>query len=118
MGKRRRAKSGIIGTCAVEGAIRVFNADDRMIASTNPSWLKTAINILTGLLGWVGLEINVRKTVGMVCQLCRAVGIREDKAYKRQMMGEGQSYQERQREQVQCLECGKYLSRRSLDIHQ
>ena len=33
------------------------------------------------------------------------------------MTGEGQSYHERQNEQVQCTECGKDLARVSLDIH-
>ena len=71
-----------------------------MVASTNPVWLQNEFDTLTGIFDRVGLRTNVRKTVGMVCQPCWAVGVQADKAYKRRMMGEGRSYQERQREQV------------------
>ena len=77
-----------------------FYAENGMVASTNPGWLKNAIEIMPGLLGQVGMQTNVRKTVGMVCQPCWAVGVQADKAYKRRMTGEGRSYQERQRERV------------------
>ena len=50
---------------------------------------------MMGVFDWVGLRTNVQKTVGMVLQLCRAVGVCTDEAYKRRMMGEGQIYQER-----------------------
>ena len=33
------------------------------------------------------------------------------------MMGAGRIYKERQRERVNCLECGKDLARDSLDVH-
>ena len=63
-----------------------------MVAYTNPLWLQTTFHTLTGLFNQVGLRKNVRKTMGMVCQPCRAVGIREDEVYKRRMMGEGWNY--------------------------
>ena len=66
-----------------------------MLASTNPVWLQTAFGTLTGIFDRVGLRKNVWKTVGMVFQPCRAVGVRANEAYKRRMTGEGQSYQER-----------------------
>ena len=88
-----------------------------MVASTNPVWLQNAFDTLTGIFDRVGLRTNVRKTVGMVCQPYRVVGVREDEAYKRRMTGEGRSYQERQHEWVQCPECGNDLKRGSLAIH-
>ena len=42
-------------------------ADDRMVSSTDPVWLQTAFNTPTGIFNRVGLQKNVRKTVGMVC---------------------------------------------------
>ena len=71
----------------------VFYADDRVVASTDPVWLQTTFDMLMGIFNHVGLKTNVCKTVGMVCQPCRAVGVRAKEAYKHRMMGEGQSYQ-------------------------
>ena len=71
----------------------VFNADDRVVASTDPVWLQTTFDMLMGIFNHVGLKTNFRKTVGMVCQPCRAFGVRAEEAYKHRMMGEGQSYQ-------------------------
>ena len=89
-----------------------FYVDDRMVASTEPGWLQTLVDTLKGIINRVGLRTNVQKTVGMVCQPCRVVGVRAYEAYKLWMTGEGRSYQERQRERVQCMECRKDLSRR------
>ena len=73
-------------------------------------WLKSIFYTLTGLFDWVGLQTKVRKTVGMVCKLFHAVGVRSDEAYTRRMMGEGRSFKERQRERVLCPECMKGLA--------
>ena len=94
-----------------------FYEDNGMVASNNLGWIQTAFDMLTGILDRVGLRKNFRKTVGMVCQPCRADGVWADKAYKRRMMGYGRSYQERHRERVRCTECGKDLARGSLDTH-
>ena len=47
-------------------------ADDGMVASSDPRWLQGYFSTLVGLFDRVGLRINVRKTVGMVCCLCQA----------------------------------------------
>ena len=70
-----------------------------------------------GLSDRMGLRTNVQKTVGVVCQLCRAVEVQAGEAYKRRITGEGKNYQERQRGWVQCTECGKDLARGLLAIH-
>ena len=70
-----------------------FYADGKMVASTYPGWIHTAFSTLVGLFNWVVLQKNVRKTVGMVFQPCRAFGVRADEAYKLWMTGERQSYQ-------------------------
>ena len=60
-----------------------------MVVSTNPGWLQTAFDMLIGIFDWLGLRTNDRKTVVMVCQPCRVVRVRADKAYKIQIAGEG-----------------------------
>ena len=84
----------------------MFYADDGMVASSDPAWLQGAFNALVGLFDRVGLQTNVRKTVGMVCHPCQAAGNITKAAYGRRIMGEGNSYRERQRDQVECEECG------------
>ena len=49
-----------------------------MVASTNLGWIQTEFDMLTGLFDRVGLKKNVKKTVGMVCHLCQAAGVRAD----------------------------------------
>ena len=68
-------------------------SDNVMVASTNPVWLQTVFEMLMGIFERVGLQTNIQKTVGIVFQRCRAVGVRADEAYKHRMMGEGQVYQ-------------------------
>ena len=45
-----------------------FNADDGVVASTDPGWLQSEFDLLTGLFDRIGLQTNIRKTVGMVCR--------------------------------------------------
>ena len=44
--------------------------------------------MLMGLFDRVGLQKNVRKTVGMVCRTCQADGVRAEDAYNQRMRGE------------------------------
>ena len=69
-----------------------FYADDGMVASSNPVWIHTAFEILTGLFDWVRLKNNVQKTVGMVFHILRVVGLQSDKFYNRRMPGVGWDY--------------------------
>ena len=43
----------------------------------------------------MGLHTSAGKTAGMVCRPCQASGNQLEAAYRRQMTGEGPSYQER-----------------------
>ena len=72
---------------------------------------------LTGIFYWVGLKMNIRKTVGMFCHPCQAARIRVDKAYTRWTTGAEITYKKGQQERVICRECGKDLVRGSLDVH-
>ena len=57
---------------------------------------------LRRLFDQVLMKTNVKKTVGMVCQLCRSAGVQSEQAYTQRMTGEGRSYKESQREPFNC----------------
>ena len=97
--------------------VAFFYANDGMVASTYPGWIQSAFDMLTGLFDRVGLRMNVRKTVGVVCRTFRASGVRADEAYTQSMKGEEGRFRERQRERVLFLECGKELAKESLVTH-
>ena len=97
--------------------VEFFYAEYGVVASTDPGWLQSAFNLLTGLFDWVVLRTNVRKTVGMMFQPCQATGVRADKAYTRSMTGEGRRFKDKKRERVLCPECGKELAKGSLVTH-
>ena len=99
------------GTSTADGESGIFYADDGVVASTDPGWIQSAFDLLTGLFDQAGLRTNVRKTVGMVCRTFRAARVRADKAYTRRMMGEGRIFKERQKDRVSCPECGKELAK-------
>ena len=69
----------------------LFYADDGMVASSDPVWLQGLFNALVGLFDRVGLQTNVRKTVGMVCHPCQAAGNLTTEAYGRRITEEGHS---------------------------
>ena len=83
----------------------LFYADDVMVASSDPRWLQGAFSNLVGLFDRVGLRTNVGKTVGMVCHPCQAAGTQLEASYRRQITGEGPSYQEQQKGRVHRREC-------------
>ena len=56
----------------------VFNADDGVVASTDPGWFQLVLDLLSGLFDQVGLRIKILKTVGMVCRTCREDRVRAD----------------------------------------
>ena len=88
----------------------LFYADDAMVASLDPRWLQGAFSTLVGLLDRVGLRTTVGKTVRMVFRQCQAAGTQSEAAYGQRMTGEGTSYRERQKVQVQCRECGEEMA--------
>ena len=67
-------------------------------------WFQLEFNTLTGLFDRVGIRTNIHKIVGMVCRPYRAADVQAEKAYTRQMIGEGRSFKESQRERVICPE--------------
>ena len=62
-----------------------FNADDGVVASTDPGWIQSAFDLMTGVFDRLGLRTNIHKAVGMVCLPCQASGVRSFEAYNRRM---------------------------------
>ena len=73
---------------------------------------------LVGLFERVGLRTNVGKTVIMTCRPFPAAGNQSEVAYERKMTGEGPTYCDRQKERVECGDCGKEMAVGSLESHQ
>ena len=89
-----------------------------MVVSSDPAWIQGAFTALVGLFDRVGLLTKFRKTVSMVCHPCQAgAENRTEEAYRRSITGEGRSYAERQRERIECMECGELLAVRSMSSH-
>ena len=59
--------------------------DDGMVAYTDPGWIHSEFDTLTGLPDRVVLRTNVRKTVEIVFRPCWAAGVWSDEAYTRRI---------------------------------
>ena len=81
----------------------LFYANNRVVAYTNPGWLQSEFDMIMGLFDRVGLQTNVRKTVGVVFRTFRAARVQAEKSYTWRMTGEGIRFKVRQRERVICL---------------
>ena len=88
----------------------LFYADNGVVESLVPLWLKGAFDTLVGLFYRVDLRTNSVKTVGMVFRPCQAAGNQSEAAYGKLIMGEAPTYRERQKGQVQCRECGEEMA--------
>ena len=60
---QQRADEGHVRLTAKAAFFYVYN---RMVASTNPGWIQSAFDTLTGIFERVGLRKKIRKIVGMV----------------------------------------------------
>ena len=58
------------------------------------------------------------KTARMTCRPCPAAGNHLEVAYGRKMTGEGPTYRERQKERVECGDCGKGVAAGLLENNQ
>ena len=65
----------------------LFYADNSMLTSSDPQWLKWAFTQLVGMFDRVGLNTNTRKTVSTTCRPCSTTGNRSEEAYGRLMTG-------------------------------
>ena len=67
----------------------LFYADDGLITSPRPARIQAALDVLMEMFDRVGLQTNINKRVGMVCQTCYIFGGRSEAVYTCQMMGVG-----------------------------
>ena len=95
----------------------LFYADDGMLASSDPQWLRWAFTQLVGLFDRVGLNTNTGKMVSMTCRPCNTTGNWSEEAYGRLITGDGPTFRERNRERFTCGDCGKEVAAGSLDYH-
>ena len=95
----------------------LFYGDDGMVSSSDPQWLQVAFSTLVGMFNRVSLRTHVSKIIDMVCCPCQAAGTQSEAAYRRWIMGEGPTYQERQKGQVQCRKYGEDMTAGSLAGH-
>ena len=95
----------------------ILYTSNGIVSSTNSVWLKTTFDTLKKVFDRLGLQKNVRKNVGMICQTCWVNGMGEYKSYTQRVKGEGQSYRESHWEWVICPQCRKDLAKGSLVTH-
>ena len=95
----------------------LFYVDDIMVAFSEPQWLQGAFSTLVRLFYRVGLRTNVGKTISMVCCPCQAAGNQSKAAHGIRMTGEGPSYWEKHKGQVQCRYYGEDMSAGSFAGH-
>ena len=80
----------------------LFYADNFMVASLDPHWLQGAFSTLVVLFDKVSMRTNFGKTVNMVCRPLQAVWTQLEVVYRRQITGEGSTYQDQQKGRFQC----------------
>ena len=76
------AGTGGLGLTTID-LVAYFYANNGILASTQLERIQMAFGVLNDLLNLVGLHINMKKTVGMVCQPCHAPGGMSEEAYTR-----------------------------------
>ena len=94
-----------------------FYSDNIILALTQAHQLQRAFNVLEEIFKWVGLCINVGKTVSISFQPCRMIGRHSAEDCCLGMTGEGLTYQERTRLRLLCLRCDSDLEAGFLETH-
>ena len=110
------AGMGVLCLTIIDLAAYLY-ADNGLVASTQPERLQRVFDVLTGFFDQVGLCKIAGKTVGMVCQPCHAPGGILEESYKIRTTGIGETFWERQRRRVECLECGVEVAEGLLLTH-
>ena len=88
---------------AVQWLAKFLYANYDLLSSPITDRLQADLDFLAGLFYWGGLQTNLNKTVGMVCQPCNIFGRHLDMTYMRQITRVGSSFWEWQHEIVRCL---------------
>ena len=84
--------------------VAYFYDDDGLLVTTSAAITQQAFHILIEIFKWVGLRTNVRKTVIVEFQPCRAIGGHSTEDDGLRMTGEGRTHWVRLRQGFQCLD--------------
>ena len=95
----------------------LFYADDGYLASPDKKWLQDAVEVLVELFSRVGLRTNTEKTKAMICLPGAIRTYYSEAAYKRKLEGHGETYSQRKRRRIDCVECGRDLAVGSVTSH-
>ena len=97
--------------------VALFYIDDGAITGTDAVRLQASLNAIARGFETFGLLMNADKTKFMVMSGGKHTIQLSSTAYSRHITGEGLSYRERAREQVQCIRCGAEVRRASVRQH-
>ena len=86
----------------VSEKVDLFYANEGLVASTNPVWIKWGFGVLISLIVRVGLQTNFSKTVSVVYQPGHIDGQQYAEAYGRRMDGEEGTHRVSQLRRVVC----------------
>ena len=101
--------------------IVLFYVDDGYIASRDPVFLQTCLDILVGIFERVGLFTNVKKTKAMTCLPGKIRYSLSEETYKKRFLPKEEEEEEEEteilEEKVECEICHKKLKPASLRMH-
>jgi hypothetical protein len=93
-----------------------FYVDDAFLASRDAEFLQRALDIISGLFEWVGLQTNTKKTQTMICTPGRIRTQLPFESYRRMQHGRVTAA-EWNALPVECCQCGKVMLASSLGRH-
>jgi len=105
------------GTLGPPKTKAVFYADDGNLHSPDPHHLQVSLDLISTLFRRVGLELNPTKTKAMIMTGGTPYHRISDEAYHFRMTGDGASYSDCQRQQLECPECGFHVRSSYLRTH-
>ena len=85
---------------SVQTLSALLYADNGILAYPWPSWIQDALDVLTGLFGWVMMRVDVKNMVVMTCPSFRLSVQHSVATYEWQMMEEVPSYRSIQRDRA------------------
>ena len=50
-------------------SLGVFYVNEGLLGLWDPEWMQGALNVLIGMLHWIGLVVNIDKSKTMTCQM-------------------------------------------------
>jgi hypothetical protein len=95
----------------------LFYADDGLIENTDPKTLQADLDVIISLFEKLGLRTNETKTKYMIVRGPAAPAALREAVYNRGRTGDGETFLERRKADVECQVCGKGMKQGSLQRH-